>query len=195
MEKTEKKSFDLASDVTKQLIALSTGIISLCAAFTDKIFSKADAQEHSTLIGWALGFFVLSILFGLSTQMKMTGIMANWKERDDKKSAIYDGATRLFSTLQLFSFFIAVVLSLVFVCMSLSSSSFPDKVETSVERKISPDTLVICIEGNCSYSVKPIHSSKKKTSSCVKYMKVNTCTDTIVTKILLDSLSNKTMYQ
>lgn len=38
MDDREKKSFDFAGDVTKQLITLSIGIMTLCIAFTDKIF-------------------------------------------------------------------------------------------------------------------------------------------------------------
>ena len=37
MDEREKKSFDFAGDVTKQLITLSIGILTLCIAFTDKI--------------------------------------------------------------------------------------------------------------------------------------------------------------
>ena len=34
MDEREKKSFDFAGDVTKQLITLSIGILTLCIAFT-----------------------------------------------------------------------------------------------------------------------------------------------------------------
>lgn len=105
MDDTEKKSFDFACDVTKQLITLSTGIITICVAFTDKIFSQEEAQSHSCLFVWASSLFVSSILFGLLTQLKMTGIIANWKKRKDKRSAIYDGATRILSSLQILTFF------------------------------------------------------------------------------------------
>ncbi len=45
MEERDKISLGYAVDVTKQLIALSTGVVSLCVAFTDKLFSLASAQK------------------------------------------------------------------------------------------------------------------------------------------------------
>ena len=71
------KSFDFAADITKQLIALSTAIISLCVAFTDKIFSSDVAQSYS---GWLLASlisFVVSIILGILTLMALAGHLGN----------------------------------------------------------------------------------------------------------------------
>ena len=187
MNDVEKKAFDLASDVTKQLIALSTGIVSLCAAFTDKVFTKSSAQENSCLIGWALTLFVFSILFGLLTQMKMTGIVANRVQREDGKSAIYDLWTRIFSTIQLASFFIGVVLSLIFVYFSLKPQPIlPDK--PSEPQNPIADTLVIQVECRQSKMTNAVKRQKNKSNSCIKYIRFNSCNDTVVAKSLVDSL-------
>lgn len=181
MEDTQKKALDFAADVTKQLIALSTGIISLCAAFTDKIFSKTDAQNHSTLIAVSLGVFVLSILFGLLTQMKLTGLVANFREsKEPTKSVIYDVWTRIFSFCQLISFFVAVFLSLVFVWKSLGSSE-PHKPIVPTGNVVKQDTLYIKIDCNCGREVQKKQKVKNQ-NSCIKYIRVNTCQDTIVPK-------------
>ena len=76
MDEREKKSFDFAGDVTKQLITLSIGILTLCIAFTDKIFSSEAAHANSWLIFVALSLFTLSVLCGILTLMKLTGTIA-----------------------------------------------------------------------------------------------------------------------
>ena len=186
MDDVEKKAFDLASDVTKQLIALSTGIVSLCAAFTDKIFTKSSAQENSGFICWALTLFVISILFGLLTQMKMTGIVANWEKRKDGKSAIYDAWTRIFSILQFLAFFAGVIFSLVFVRLSLKSQS-PSHNNQCEHQNPVVDTIVIKVECNQSKITNDV-KKRKKSDSCVKYIRFNSCNDTVVAKSYVDSL-------
>lgn len=187
MDDVEKKAFDLASDVTKQLIALSTGIVSLCAAFTDKVFTKSSAQENSCLIGWALTLFVCSILFGLLTQMKMTGIVANRVQREDGKSVIYDAWTRAFSSIQLLTFFAGVFLSLIFVFLSLNSQ--PPSLDKQCEpQNPVADTLVIQVECNQNIVTDRVKRQKRESNSCVKYIRYNSCNDTVVAKSLVDSL-------
>lgn len=186
MDDVEKKAFDLASDVTKQLIALSTGIVSLCAAFTDKIFTKSSAQDNSGLIGWTLFFFVVSILFGLLTQMKMTGIVANRIQREDRRSAIYDACTRFFSILQFLFFFVGVILSLVFVRFSLKSQSPSSDKQCEPQHPVA-DTVVIKVECNQRKITNGV-KKRKKSDSCVKYIRFNSCNDTVVARNFLDSL-------
>ena len=57
MEKDEriKKSYDFAADLSKQMITLSTAIITLCVAFTDKVFTSEAAQANSIWLMWSLG--------------------------------------------------------------------------------------------------------------------------------------------
>lgn len=188
MEDTEKKSFDFACDVTKQLITLSTGIITICIAFADKIFTRAEVQSHSVLFVWALCIFVVSILFGLLTQLKMTGIIANWKKRKDKRSAIYDGATRVLSGLQILSFFIAVVLSLIFVSKSAHGEVPTPEMSHSCCNNNVLDTLVIKVEccNSCGRNV-TTKKSKVIKDSCIKYIRVNTCNDTVVSKDIVNT--------
>lgn len=75
MKKDEriKKSYDFAADLSKQMITLSTAIITLCVAFTDKLFTSAVAQANS---GWLLAsliVFVASISLGVFHLMGLTG--------------------------------------------------------------------------------------------------------------------------
>lgn len=132
------KSFDFAADVTKQLIALSTAIISLCVAFTDKIFSSSAAQSHSTTLLIALLGFVLSIILGIFTLMALAGHLGNPKhdtiaqgqsQQEDgqranqleaptaqtSQSPIYKGNVRLLSIGQMLFFVAAITVAMFYV--------------------------------------------------------------------------------
>lgn len=139
-----KLSFSFAGDVVKQLIALSTAIVTLCVALTDKLFSSEAVQIHSIWLLVALGLFVLSILCGLLTMMAMTGTLGKPKEGNDNEEAaeeikkkeeggvkkdkdvnkgtIYQGNIRVLMFFQLASFFLAIVLAMVFVVVAAFSS-------------------------------------------------------------------------
>lgn len=68
-----KKSYDFAADLSKQMITLSTAIITLCVAFTDKVFTSEAAQANFSWLMWSLGVFVLSISVGVFHLMGLTG--------------------------------------------------------------------------------------------------------------------------
>jgi len=132
------KSFDFAADITKQLIALSTAIISLCVAFTDKIFSSDAAQSNSTLLLVSLGLFVLSIIFGVLTLMTLAGHLGNPKEEDAenqaKQSPIYQGNVRTFSSCQMVVFVAAIVVAMIYVCKASALSDEPTKTQTDSDK-------------------------------------------------------------
>ena len=129
------KSFDFAADVTKQLIALSTAIISLCVAFTDKIFSSDAAQSHSITLLTALLCFVASIILGIFTLMALAGHLGNPKKDNtteakplqegepvnqqpntqSTQSPIYNGNVRFFSMGQMTLFVAAIIVAMVYV--------------------------------------------------------------------------------
>ena len=72
MNEYQKKAFDFAADLTKQLITLSTGIITLTVTFSKDVFGAASSAELGWLVAtWVL--FFLSIVFGLLTLMALTG--------------------------------------------------------------------------------------------------------------------------
>ena len=111
------KSFDFAADVTKQLIALSTAIITLCVAFTDKIFSSDTAQLHSTALLISLCCFVLSIVLGILTLMALAGHLGKPTIDDGttNQSPIYKGNVRFFSIGQMLMFVVAIIVAMVYV--------------------------------------------------------------------------------
>lgn len=198
MDEREKKSFDFAGDVTKQLITLSIGILTLCIAFTDKIFSSEAAHANSWLIFVALSLFTLSVLCGILTLMKLTGTIAknprnreqlilnqntpNIDNSNSTNSNIYDACTRIFSGMQMLSFLLAIIFSMSFVGCSLSKKQNVDEQKTEQIQK--NDSIFIKIE--CACPATTIKRNLKKRSntntSCYKYIKINTCIDTMVSK-------------
>ena len=118
MDEREKKTFDFAGDVTKQITTLSIGILTLCIAFTDKLL-PSSASSHVWLMFVALFLFTVSILSGILTLLKLTGNLAkNPTTEDQNDSPIYDCGTRLFSICQLSAFSLAIIFSMSFIACS-----------------------------------------------------------------------------
>ncbi|HEY9007886.1 MAG TPA: hypothetical protein VIM75_17220 [Ohtaekwangia sp.] len=91
MEETQKKAFDFAADLTKQLITLSTAIITLTVTFSKDIIGKIDSSNrYLLLLSWV--FFIISILLGLLTLMALTGnldpIEKNEEQADGSKKKV-----------------------------------------------------------------------------------------------------------
>ena len=91
MEENQKKAFDFAADLTKQLITLSTAIITLTVTFSKDIIGRIDSSNrYLLLLSWIV--FIISILLGLLTLMALTGnldpIEKNEKQSDGTKKKI-----------------------------------------------------------------------------------------------------------
>lgn len=72
MEENQKKAFDFAVDLTKQLITLSTAIITLTVTFSKEIIGGIDSSNRIILlVSWVV--FILSIIMGILTLMALTG--------------------------------------------------------------------------------------------------------------------------
>jgi hypothetical protein len=113
-----KKSFDFASDVTKQLITLSTGTIALTITFL-----KEFAQSTSPLLRQCLSaswlLFLLSVFCGLWTMMALTGSLA---PRDTGGPATIRGRNvTVPSILQIVFFLAGLVLTIVFGILAVAS--------------------------------------------------------------------------
>ena len=145
MEENQRitKSFDFAADITKQLIALSTAIISLCVAFTDKIFTSNAAQTHSTILLVALLCFVISIVLGIITLMALAGHLGNPREKKNngeqqgpkqEQSPIYQGNVRLASMGQMFLFIGAIMVAMVYVWKASSVPNTDIKATQDIDK-------------------------------------------------------------
>lgn len=150
------------------------------------------------LIFVALSLFTLSVLCGILTLMKLTGTIArNPRNREQlilnqntpsidnsnsTNSNIYDACTRIFSGMQMLSFLLAIIFSMSFVGCSLSKKQNVDEQKTEQIKK--NDSIFIKIECACpATTIKKNFKKKSNTNiSCYKYIKINTCNDTIVSK-------------
>jgi len=74
MEERVKKAFDFASESTKQLITLSTAILTLTITFSNDVFQSVDAWTKE-LLTYAWIIYLLSILFGILTLLALTGTL------------------------------------------------------------------------------------------------------------------------
>lgn len=134
MKENEKKAFDFAADTTKQLIGISTGIIALMVTFSKDIIGNNIVSPKS-LLAWTWGIFIVSIVFGVLTLMALTGTLQPMKKESKDEVPenkpeptnieldINNGNIRLFSSLQILFFLIAIVLTAVFGYKSLNNSN------------------------------------------------------------------------
>lgn len=85
LEETQKKAFDFAVDLTKQLITLSTAIITLTVTFSKDIIGGIVNSTNRYLLLFSWIFFIISILLGLLTLMALTGNLDPIPKRKKKK--------------------------------------------------------------------------------------------------------------
>lgn len=107
LTESQKKAFDFAADLTKQLITLSTSIVTVSL-----LFGK-DFPRQNLLAVWAWTFYLVSTIFGLWTLMALTGTLAPLNPPSTSFDLGFN--VRLPSALQIVAFAIAVVLTIIFV--------------------------------------------------------------------------------
>lgn len=134
-----KKAFDFASETTKQLLTLSTGIIALTITFAkDILISVPFSAKVFLMLAWIV--YVFSLLFGLLTLMALTGELqppppkevaaAADAEKDDKAAngaepripSIWAPSIKVASVLQILTFLLATVFVVVSGVLSTVSS-------------------------------------------------------------------------
>jgi hypothetical protein len=105
-EVDKTKPFDYVQDATKQVLTLSTGVVTITISFLKDIVSEAPTDARAALfIAW--GLFAVSILFGVATLLNLSGNVG--AAADKKSKGIYGPGIRTFSALQLIAFFFASV--------------------------------------------------------------------------------------
>jgi hypothetical protein len=109
-----EKSFDFASDVTKQLIALATGVVTITITFSKDVLSLA-AGAHRGVLGTGWVAFLISVIAGLFTLLALTGQL---KKEDE--GSIWAGGVRTLSAIQILSFLVGVAFALAYVIMALN---------------------------------------------------------------------------
>jgi hypothetical protein len=115
-DEAAKKGFDFASETTKQVMGLSTGIIALTITFSKDFVHEVPPKAINFLV-WAWLAYLLSIVFGIMTLMALTGTLQPKSERGERPSLWGKNVTRP-AGLQIFSFLIGLVLT---ICFGISS--------------------------------------------------------------------------
>jgi hypothetical protein len=139
MNEREKKAFDFAADLTKQLITLSTGIVTITLLLSKDLVGP----RVFALLAWT--FYLLSTVFGLWALMALTGTLAPLKRKMKPHAAVkpassaatdtevpfeIGGNVRTPSALQIFAFGLATLFTLVYV---IATFARPQKIVTTTE--------------------------------------------------------------
>jgi hypothetical protein len=104
-----QKSFDLAAETTKQLISLSTAIITVTIAFAKDFFgSRQSGLEWLLALAWLL--YLISLISGIFTLMGLTGQLSS----SNQLPSIYARPIKLFSIGQILTFISGTVAIVIF---------------------------------------------------------------------------------
>jgi hypothetical protein len=123
-----KQAFTSATDWSKQILTLSTGIVTLMISFADKIFGDLSQGEKWFLYGsWVL--YAVSIVGGVWFLSALTGTLAS--NSPVTQTDVYKANTRMPALLQLFAFILATVAIVVFGFLSAGNEEVPATPEMS----------------------------------------------------------------
>jgi hypothetical protein len=126
------KAVELIADLTKQLITLSTGIVTVTLLFSKDIF----VPKHIAV--WAWGFYLLSTILGLWALMALTGTLAPVSQSAPKDEDFPIKANiRIPSGGQIITFGIAVAFTIWYVFAAMYG---PEPAPPPVP----PPTVVVC---------------------------------------------------
>jgi hypothetical protein len=117
MEKETEKAFDFAADLTKQLITLAAGIITVTVTFSTDV---PDLSRRWAFAAWLA--FLISVISGLVTLMSLTGNL-QLSRTTKAEPNIYDTKITWPSRIQVFAFLLGVVLTMAFGYISLKSDT------------------------------------------------------------------------
>lgn len=113
MEERIKKAFDFAADGTKQLITLSTGIVTLMITFSKDVLGGAPAGARILLIfAWVI--YLLSITCGVWTLLALTGSLEPAQTNQAPPASIRGRNVTLPSIVQILLFVLATALTVAF---------------------------------------------------------------------------------
>lgn len=110
-----KKSFDFCADATKQLIALSTGVLALTISFKKEFIGSVDiSTPMSVIISVSWICYFISILSGVLALLALTGTLAPRADPPWPDATIREGSTTFYSACQILFFAAATLAITVF---------------------------------------------------------------------------------
>jgi uncharacterized membrane protein len=111
MASWSERAFDTVTEITKQVLVLATGIIALSITFV-KDFATHASSGAKDVLAWSWGVYVVSIICGFLTLMASAGVQQEAGEKSTEPT-INSGNLRLMGALQLGSFSIAIILTVI----------------------------------------------------------------------------------
>lgn len=112
------KALHLATGWAKLLITLSTGAIALGGTFIKDIFKGEITASYLIITSWS--FFGLSVIFGV---FHVGGLISTLNSRFNSNVDIDSGQGKIFRTAQGISFFLGVILFVVFASLNIYTRS------------------------------------------------------------------------
>jgi hypothetical protein len=123
-----KAAFASAADWSKQILTLSTGIVTLTVAFADKIFGDLSTGEKAMLwTAWVL--YLLSIVGGVWLLGALTGSLSS--TTPPNASGVYASNTLPPALLQLGAFLLATIAIVAFGFSSVGNTKAPKQTTTT----------------------------------------------------------------
>jgi hypothetical protein len=111
MKDSLAKAFDFAQETTKQLLTLSTAIITVTVTLIGTELKKVPSGTRTWLeVSWL--FYLLCILFCVFTLMSLSGNLE--RPGEGKTPSIYSPGIRLSAILQVVTFLLALVFTVIF---------------------------------------------------------------------------------
>lgn len=109
-----KLSFEFARDTTKLLITLAVSIITLTITFSNDFIGEGLSDDTKLFVLFAWGAFFFSIVCGCWTLLALTGSLTDADHGD-----IFSTNITIPSAIQIISFLIGLVLTVVFGALAL----------------------------------------------------------------------------
>jgi hypothetical protein len=116
----KSKPFDFAQDVTKQVLTLSTGVVTITIAFVNDLAKNApDLAREVLYVSW--GLFGLAIVFGVVTLLNLTGHVG--RADAAQPETINSFGIKWPARFQLICFFLAVAGTIYFGARSFNATT------------------------------------------------------------------------
>lgn len=131
------KAFDFASGITKLLISLATGVITITITFGSNYLTKLDSIKEPCCLFCSWIFLAFSIAFGIFALMAMTGVLSK-----EEHPNVYSCNVRILEIFQIFFFLTGITLAIKFTYSNI------------VNNKTTQKNTIDMIEGQLRHSYK-----------------------------------------
>jgi cytochrome bd-type quinol oxidase subunit 2 len=124
-----KAAFDYASDATKQLLTLATGIIAVSITFSTDIIANTTAHRWALITAWIV--YLVSIVCGVWALLSLTGELEQTQANPTDPS-IRGSNVRLPSILQIIAFLAATICLVLYAGLTFETKATPSPTTTTV---------------------------------------------------------------